>query len=270
MNAPGYRTLSRLLGDPATDGAELFAAAGVVDAWLELGRLRAHGAAPWAPHPRRDVPAAVEAYRAADRAGSRAGALGWTRVAYFARSAEHATDAARRVDELLTADPDDPEVLCLAGYLAQRGFGRAPDLGAAMRFHRAAADRGSAESAFELSVLHATGVGVPADQDEATRWTFRAAELGSARAMANVAGMYATGRGVEHDPRAALAWYGRAADAGHAEAACTAGVMCLIGDGGLPVDSAAADRFLTLADELGFDVDRALGSMDLTRPDPTG
>ena len=149
-----YDTLAGLVRDPGSGGADLFAAAvelrdgfvrgdlmlgllpldapdvlvdglrrageaGVVDAWLELGRLLTFGAAPWAPFPAPDVDAAVESYRAADRAGSRAGAVGWIRVAYFARAEAHAAAAAARLAELLAADPDDPELLLLTGYLTR-------------------------------------------------------------------------------------------------------------------------------------------------------
>jgi hypothetical protein len=246
-------------------GLERAGAAGVVDAWLELGRLLAHGAAPWAPYPPRDVDASVEAYRRADLAGSVLGALGWIRVAYFARSAAHADVAARRLDELVATRHDDPEVLLLAGYLRHQGYGHPADPVAAVRYQLAAAERGSAAAAFELSVLYATGSGVEADQEEALRWTARAAELGSARGMANLAGMYATGRGVPQEPETALAWYDKAAAAGHAKSAYTAGVMCLIGDGGLAVDADRAGGYFAQAESLGFDVDGALESMGLNR-----
>lgn len=300
MNAPSYEALARLRVQPDASGADLFAAAirlrdgfvrgdhlagllpgdapallvdgleragqaGVVDAWLELGRLLAHGAAPWAPYPERDVAASIAAYREADRAGAQAGALGWIRTAYFANSADHATDAARRLDELLGARPDDPEVLLLSGYLRHQGYGHAPDPAAAARYHLAAAQRGSGDAAFEMSVLYATGSGVPADQTESCRWTFRAAEMGSTRAMGNLGGMYATGRGVDRDPATALAWYARAAEAGHPKSAFTAGMMCLTGDGGLPVDADRASVFFARAEELGVDVDTQLGQMGLSR-----
>jgi TPR repeat protein len=300
MTAPSYDVLAGALRAPESTGAELLAAAhevrdsfvrsehligllppdasdllvaaleragaaGAVDAWLELGRLRAHGAAPWAPYPPRDVGASIEAFRNADRAGSREGALGWIRVAYFARSAPHAEAASHRLDQLLAAAPDDPEVLLLTGYLAHQGYGRAQDEAVALRHQLAAAQRGSHDAAFELSVLYALGSGVAADQNESHRWTARAAEMGSPRAMANLGGMYATGRGVEQDPARALSWYAKAADAGHAKGAYTAGLMCLIGDGGLPVDKDAAETHFARADELGFDVDAALDEMGLER-----
>ncbi|TDV57852.1 tetratricopeptide repeat protein [Actinophytocola oryzae] len=300
MNAPSYDTLARLLAGPDGDGTSLFeaavelrdsfvrsehlvgllpedapevlvagldraGAAGVVEAWLELGRLRGYGAAPWALYPEPDLDASVEAYRNADRAGSVAGALGWVRVAYFARSEQHAAEASARLAELLAAAPEDPELLLLTGYLTQQGYGRAQDEAAAVRYHLAAAERGSDDAAFELSVLYATGTGVPADDAESQRWTVRAAEMGNARAMGNLGGMYATGRGVETDPAVALDWYTRAAEAGHARSAYTAGLMCLVGDGGLPVDRDRAQEYFARAEELGFDVDSALGQLGLSR-----
>jgi TPR repeat protein len=301
VNAPSYEALVRLRGDADASGADVFAAAielrdsfvrsehligllpadapealtaalewagrsGVVDAWLELGRLLAYGCAPWAPYPERDIPSAIAAYQEADRTGSLDGALGWIRIAYFADSADHAADAARRLDEVLADHADDPDVLLLSGYLRYQGFGHPADPATAVPFHMAAAERGSADAAFELSVLYATGSGVPADQDESRAWTFRAAELGSVRAMGNLGGMYATGRGVELNPVTALEWYARAADAGHPKSAFTAGIMCLTGDGGLPVDDGRAATFFDRAEELGVDVDDELDAMGLSRP----
>ena len=300
MTATSYDALTGLLRDPDSSGADLFAAAvelrdsfvraehrigllppdapevlvtglerageaGVVDAWLELGRLLTHGAAPWAPYPERDVDAAIEAYQAADRAGSAAGARGWIRAAYFARSEAHATAAATRLAELLAAEPGDPELLLLTGYTTHQGYGRPADPAAAVRHHVMAAEGGSGDAAFELSVLYATGSGVPADQEQSDSWTVRAAELGSVRAMGNLGGMYATGRGVERDPATALGWYVKAADLGHAKSAYTAGVMCLIGDGGLPVDEDKAEMFFDRAEELGIAVDDNLAAMGITR-----
>jgi TPR repeat protein len=300
MNALSYAALATLLAEPDSTGDELFdaarelrdafvrsehligllpadapellvegldraGAAGVVDAWLELGRLRTHGSAPWAPFPEPDADAAIVAYRKADRAGSAAGAVGWIRVAYFARSAAHAGEASGRLAELLAAAPEDPELLLLTGYLTHQGYGRPRDEAAAARYQLAAAGHGSDDAAFELSVLYATGSGVPVDEAESQRWTVRAADMGNARAMANLGGMYATGRGVDPDPAAALDWYSKAADAGHGKGAYTAGLMCLIGDGGLPVDEDRAATYFARADELGFDVDYALDTMGLSR-----
>ncbi|MFI7677937.1 tetratricopeptide repeat protein [Actinophytocola sp. NPDC049390] len=300
MNAPSYEAMARLRNDPGASGGDLFTAAkelrdsfvrgehlmgllpqdapdvlvdgleragraGIVDAWLELGKLLAYGCAPWAPYPEQDVSASVAAYQEADRAGSLAGALAWIRIAYYARSDAHEQAAARRLDDLLAAAPDDAEVLLLYGYLRHQGYGHPADPATAVPYHRAAAERGNADAAFEMSVIYGTGSGVPADQDESRRWTFRAAELGSVRAMGNLGGMFATGRGVEQNPVTALEWYAKAADAGHPRSAFTAGVMCLTGDSGLPVDEDRAATFFATAEELGVDVDDELDLMGLSR-----
>lgn len=239
---------------------------GEVAAWVELGRLLVYGAAPHVPYPPRDIDAAIDAYRRADAAGSRDGAVGWIRVAYFTRDAERAEAAAARLDRLVAEVPHDGEVLLFKGYLTHQGYGYEHDPAAGAAWHRQAADLGNAAAAFELSVLHTTGDGLPVDEAEARRWTHRAAELGSARAMANLGSMYATASGVERDGRAALDWYVKAAEAGHETAAFKAGVMCLIGDAGLPVDVKRAAELFELAEESDIDVDEELEFMGLSRP----
>lgn len=243
-------------------------AAGHVPALLALALLFERGGiAPWAPFPGHDAATAIAIYRAADAHGSRDGALGWIRTAYFARSAEHAAAAAARLTELQAADPDDTQPLLLLGYFLHQGYGWPADPAAAVGFFEAAAERGDAAAAFELSILTGNGDGVPADAEASVRWTFRAAELGSDRARSNLGGMYATGRGVEKDAATALRWYRSAGASGNARAAFIAGVMLLTGDEGLDVDGAAAAEEFERADELGFDVDATLADMGLSRPE---
>lgn len=273
---PNYVELTRLLADTGADAAALYRAAAAVadefdrvwlpgdaaqkvcdgltragtagsaDAWLLLARVVA----------RCDGPAAsIDAFRLADRAGSLDGAIGWIAAAYHSRSADDAPRAGERLRQLHRNRPDDPKVLLLAGYFAQQGYGCQADPDLAVRHFRAAADLGDADAAFELTVHYTRGWGVPSDQAASDRWTWRAAELGSARAMSNLGGMFAVGRGVAKDPRTALDWYARAAAAGHAKAAYTAGVMCLLGDGGLPVDTVMAQRWFDRARTLGYGVD---------------
>ncbi|MFC8043822.1 hypothetical protein [Nocardia sp. NPDC057353] len=243
------------------DGLTRAGTAGSADAWLLLARVLARHAG---------HAASIEAFRLADRAGSPDGAIGWIAAAYHARSLDHAPQAGERLRLLHRSRPDDPKVLLLAGYFAQQGYGCPADPDLAARHFLAAAERGDADAAFELTVHYTRGWGVPADQAASDRWTWRAAELGSARAMSNLGGMFAVGRGVAADPRAALDWYARAAAAGHAKAAYTAGVMCLLGDGGLPVDPVAARRWFDRARTLGYGVDtelRRLG-LDAEIPEP--
>jgi uncharacterized protein len=235
-------------------------------AWLELGRLYRAGAAPWAPYPATDPRAAVDAYRRAEAAGSPEAALEWVQTAYFARDETLAPEATARLAELQRETPEDAGMLLLVGYFLHQGYGYARDEPAGIAFFEAAAVRGDAAAAFELSVVHATGAGVPADADAALQWTFRAAELGSDRAQANLGGMYATGNGVPEDAATAVEWYARSADSGNARGALVAGIMLLRGDDGLPVDAVRAAALFDRADELGADVDDMLAGMGLERP----
>lgn len=259
-----------LPGDAPRVMIECFRAAaerGSVAAMLDLASLYERGGiAPWARFPAHDAAAAIALYRQADAAGSRDGALGWVRTAYFVRDAVHATSAMARLVQLHSADPEDREALLFLGYLLQQGYGGAADPEAGARFLGAAAARGDAAAAFELSVVYGTGLGAPQDTAEGHRWTIRAAELGSDRAQSNLGGMYATGNGVPKDATTAVDWYRRAGESGNARAAFVAGVMLLTGDDGLPPDTDAAAAQLSRADELGYPVDEELNGMGLGRP----
>lgn len=247
----------QLPGDAAQmvlDGLSRAGAAGNADAWLLMARVAARHGGP---------AASIDTFRLADRAGSLDGAVAWIAAAYQCRSVEHAQPANERLKQLYRERPDDPQLLLLIGYFVQQGYGCPANPGLAMQYFQAAADRGNGDAAFELTVHLTRGWGVPTDQAASDQWTWRAAELGSARAMANLGGMFAEGRGVAKDPRAALDWYARAAAAGHAKAAYTAGVMCLIGDGGLPVDVVAAQSWFDRARELGYGVDDDLSRTGL-------
>ncbi|WP_336640846.1 tetratricopeptide repeat protein [Microbacterium sp. USHLN272] len=299
MTSPHYENAARVLRTPDVDPAELHAAAvelcqafvrnehsigllpgdapdllvqtlraagdrGNVPALLDLALLYERGGiAPWAPFPAHDSAAAISLYRAADELGDRDGALGWVRTAYFARDESEASAAATRLGVLHAQDPENAELMLFLGYFLHQGYGYAEDAAAGTRFFEAAAARGDAAAAFELSILTSDG-GVT---DASVAWTHRAAELGSDRAQSNLGGMYATGRGVTKDTVQAMQWYARAGEAGNARAAFIAGLMLLTGDEGLDPDPASAVELFSLADELGFDVDASLEGMGLARPE---
>lgn len=284
VTTSNYVELSRLLADPGAPAADLYRAAAAVadefdrvplpqdaaqmvhdglsragaagnaDAWLLMARVTARFSGP---------AASIDAFRLADEAGSLDGAVGWIAAAYQCRNVENAQPAHARLQQLYRERPDDPRLQLLFGYFAQQGYGCQADPGLAVQYFQAAAERGNSDAAFELTVHLTRGWGVPADQAASDQWTWRAAELGSARAMANLGGMFAQGRGVTKDPRSALDWYARAAAAGHAKAAYTAGVMCLIGDAGLPVDVVAAQSWFDRARQLGYGVDDELSKSGL-------
>lgn len=289
VTTSNYVELSRLLADPGAPAADLYRAAAAVadefdrvqlpqdaaqmvhdglsragaagnaDAWLLMARVTARLSGP---------AASIDAFRLADEAGSLDGAVGWIAAAYQCRSVENAQPAHARLQQLYREQPDDPRLQLLFGYFAQQGYGCQADPALAVQYFQTAAERGNSDAAFELTVHLTRGWGVPADQAASDQWTWRAAELGSARAMANLGGMFAQGRGVTKDPRSALDWYARAAAAGHAKAAYTAGVMCLIGDAGLPVDVVAAQSWFDRARQLGYGVDDELSKSGLHSSPP--
>lgn len=200
----------------------------------------------------------LEAYRRADAAGSREGALVWVQHAYFERLDGLADAAAARVGTLAQDDHDGTAHL-LRGWMRFNGFGFPRDVAAAVADHEAAAARGHAAADFELSVLFGTGQGVPVDEERSLRHLRAAAEKDHPRALYNLAASHATGRGVPLDAARALELYVRAAEQGHAGAAFTAGVMVLTGEGTAP-DPAMAGELFAEAQDLGLDVEEQLAT----------
>ncbi|HEY1135009.1 MAG TPA: tetratricopeptide repeat protein [Nocardioides sp.] len=240
------------LDDPASSAERLLAAGhGLRDSFLRFE----HGIGLLPPDA---FAVMLRAYRAADAAGSREAALTWVRRAYFERVDDLAAAAAERIDRLV-ADDRDGEAHVLRGWMRFNGWGHRQDVPASVADHETAAARGNADGHFELSVLYGTGQGVPVDPDRAQRHLLAAADADHPRALYNVAASHATGRGLPHDPARALALYRRAGERGHARAAFTAGIMTLTGEGTAP-DAAAAGALLLDAQDLGMDVEDALGA----------
>src|SRR4051812_6594004 len=92
-----------------------------------------------------------------------------------------------------------------------------------------ASDKQMAERNKDL--LFPNGLDVQADHAEALRWCRAAAEKGLAAAQANLALMYARGLGVELDYVEARRWYELAADQGNANAELGLGVIYANGFG---------------------------------------
>ncbi len=255
-----------MIGILPSDAPEVMAAAltragelGVPEAWVDLGNCRALGVGVDA-----DPAAALDAYRCAAEAGSRAGALAFVRHAYFQlRDPELAEEVELRAQALLADDPDGRAHL-LCGYLSFQGYGLPKDATESVRLHREAAERGNADAMFELYVLFSTGQGVEKDEATALRWCEKAAEAGQARAAYNLGAFYATGRGVPQDPSRSVAWYERASEAGHGRASAMLGYMFLVGEG-IASDEARAQRLFETAEEQGFDVDDFLDSLGVER-----
>ena len=105
------------------------------------------------------------------------------------------------------------------------------DWPAAMTAFQRSAEAGSAEGAWELSLMHAHGKTGVVDKEEARKWLKIAAEGGAVKAQMFLAQMSTFGRGgYEKDESVAFEYLERAADQGHARATYRLGRLLFGGD----------------------------------------
>lgn len=129
---------------------------------------------------------------------------------------------ARKPSPLPPRDEAEAQNELGAQYLAGRS--KPPDLSAALRCFRAAAELGHAAAQNSLAMMLATGHGTPKDAEEAHLWLLRAANQGDAGAQFNLAARChrANIRGLMADAAAgridALMWFQLAAAHGHPKA----------------------------------------------------
>jgi localization factor PodJL len=88
-----------------------------------------------------------------------------------------------------------------------------------------AADRGIANAAYNLGVLHHQGLGTIADLEKALTWYRKAAAMGHPEAQYNLGIAYIEGIGVGYDPVKATAYFKNAADQDIMEAAYNLGLI---------------------------------------------
>jgi hypothetical protein len=88
------------------------------------------------------------------------------------------------------------------------------DSSIAYRWYRQAAEAGLAQAAFNVAVMHDSGVGVSRDGAAAALWYARAAAGGYHRAQYALAQLYEAGDGVPRNPATAEAWFRAAARGG--------------------------------------------------------
>jgi len=112
------------------------------------------------------------------------------------------------------------------------------------------AERGFANSQFNLGTLYEQGKGVPNNNTEALKWYRLAAEQGNAPAQYNLGVMYDQGKGVPNDDEEALKWYRLAAEQGVEQAQFNLGLRYETGDG-VPKNDKEALRWCRLAAEQG-------------------
>ena len=125
------------------------------------------------------------------------------------------------------------------------------DFGEALKWYRAAAEKGYAPAQFNLGLACELGRGQPADEREAFKYYLKAAEQGFAAAQFNVGNMYSAGRGVGQDLFEANLWFKQAAEQGVLEAQFNLGLAYEAGRG-VKKDEAQAARWYKQAADRGF------------------
>jgi TPR repeat protein len=87
-----------------------------------------------------------------------------------------------------------------------------PDqLKVAANYHRMAAEKGNAASAYKLAEMYENNVGVRQNYQEALKWYLMAAKRGDKHAEFRLGVLHQKGLGTPPDPVAAISWYQRAA-----------------------------------------------------------
>lgn len=117
------------------------------------------------------------------------------------------------------------------GLLYNHGSGVPQDYAKAAEWYRKAADQGNSNAEYNLGVMYSTGQGVTKDSAEAMRWYLKAAEKGIPGAQNNLAALYDEGPGGFRDYAQAEKWYRKAAEQGIATAQFNLAVMYDIGQG---------------------------------------
>ena len=125
-----------------------------------------------------------------------------------------------------------PEQCYEEGKRYYRGSeGRVRDYEAAVRWFKAAADKGMAEAQNALGACYFEGQGVEIDYDEAVRLFKAAAEKDTHHAQNNLASRYYKGEGVLLDYEKAVYWYEKAAMNGNIYAQYNLGICYYEGNG---------------------------------------
>ena len=128
-----------------------------------------------------------------------------------------------------------------------------PKAAEAIGLYRQAAERGDAESAYQLGVLYDRGQGVRPDPEQRNAWWRQAAERDYTPALVALAEMARTGDGMAKDAAQAAAFYRRAAEKGSG-AAATQLARALRDGSGVTRDAAQAWQWFSYALGLGDDV----------------
>ena len=142
-------------------------------------------------------------------------------------------------------------LFCVAIMLLPCPLVRASDTNAEFTLLQAKAEKGDAQSQFELGQVFYSGkFGEATNYLEAVKWFHKAAEQNHATSQNNLGACYANGQGVAKDEEEAVKWYRKAAEQNFAEAQCNLGVCYYAGEG-VTKDYVEAYKWLSLASAQG-------------------
>jgi TPR repeat protein len=124
-------------------------------------------------------------------------------------------------------------VSCIAYADFEKGIAayQANDLPLAYKEFRAAADKGDADSQFNVALMFEKGIGVGKDEKEAVAWYGKSAAQGNGNAQFNLGVMYENGRGTAVDFTKANEWYRKASVQGDPLAIGNLGMLYVRGQG---------------------------------------
>ena len=162
----------------------------------------------------------------------------------------HETDS---VEELTrTAERGDAESQFDLGFMYATGFGDfEEDDAEALKWYRLAAEQGLAQAQSTLGTAYAYGHSLEQDFDQAATWCRLGAEQDDADGQLCLAMLHAGGCGVEQDDTESARWFRLAARQGDGIAQARLGDMYANGEGGVQAVPVEADKWYRRAIEPG-------------------
>jgi TPR repeat protein len=132
----------------------------------------------------------------------------------------------------LTAEAQDRKTLdSVANFEAGIVAYQANDLPLAYKEFLAAAEKGHADSQFNVALMYERGIGVGKDEKDAVVWYGKAASQGNSGAQFNLGVLYEHGRGTKVDFTKANEWYRKASAQGDPLAIGNLGMLYVRGQG---------------------------------------
>jgi len=107
----------------------------------------------------------------------------------------------------------------------------AGDVASAFKEFRASAEKGDADSQYNLGLMYEQGIGISKDETQAVGWYRKSSEQGNSNAQYNLAVLYENGRGTPVDFAQAHLWYRKALVQGDALAGGNLGMLYMRSQG---------------------------------------